>query len=74
MPKHQLDPKLTVNEIVRRYPETVAVFNRMGVDLCCGGGLTLAEAIDADGIDEDDLREALDEALASAPASTVAPS
>ena len=58
-----LDPSLTVNEILGRYPDAIDVFNRMGVDICCGGTLTLAEAIEADGLDEDALYSALEGAL-----------
>jgi iron-sulfur cluster repair protein YtfE (RIC family) len=34
----QFDPDLTINEIVAAYPETIPVFNEVGVDTCCGGG------------------------------------
>jgi regulator of cell morphogenesis and NO signaling len=34
---------LTVNEIITRHPATVAVFQRHGIDSCCGGALPLAE-------------------------------
>jgi iron-sulfur cluster repair protein YtfE (RIC family) len=37
------------------------------VDTCCGGNLTLAESIEADGLDEDTLYGALDSALARVP-------
>lgn len=33
----------TVNEIITRHPRTMAVFERHGIDSCCGGGLQLAE-------------------------------
>jgi iron-sulfur cluster repair protein YtfE (RIC family) len=35
---------LTVNEAIRRYPATVAVFNAFGIDACCGGAAPLAAA------------------------------
>jgi regulator of cell morphogenesis and NO signaling len=34
---------MTINEIVAEHPETLAVFNRLGIDACCGGGLRLEE-------------------------------
>ncbi|HYD52884.1 MAG TPA: DUF542 domain-containing protein [Gemmatimonadaceae bacterium] len=37
-------PTWTVNETLLRHPETVLVFNRHGVDSCCGGEATLADA------------------------------
>jgi regulator of cell morphogenesis and NO signaling len=43
--------QMTVNEAVRRYPRTVAVFHRHGIDACCGGALPIAEAAARHGID-----------------------
>jgi iron-sulfur cluster repair protein YtfE (RIC family) len=37
-----IDIASTVNEIVAQYPETMPVFNRFGIDSCCGGGVPLA--------------------------------
>jgi len=31
----------TVNEALRAAPQLVGVFNRLGLDTCCGGSLTL---------------------------------
>jgi regulator of cell morphogenesis and NO signaling len=42
---------LTVNETIRLYPETVAVFSRHGIDACCGGGLQVREAAVRHGLD-----------------------
>jgi regulator of cell morphogenesis and NO signaling len=44
-----IDAELTVNEAIRRFPETVAVFNDFGIDACCGGAASLAEAAARDG-------------------------
>ncbi|HSK21162.1 MAG TPA: DUF542 domain-containing protein [Longimicrobiales bacterium] len=43
--------QLTVNEAIRRYPGTVAIFNRHGIDACCGGAAPVAEAAERDGAD-----------------------
>ena len=50
-----IDRSSTVNEVIAAYPDTIAVFNAFGVDLCCGGDDTLEEAamhsqVDADGL------------------------
>jgi iron-sulfur cluster repair protein YtfE (RIC family) len=58
-----LDLKLTVNEIVTRHPETIPVFNRFGVDICCGGGARVDEAAHRDGLDSAVLIAALREAV-----------
>lgn len=55
---------LTVNEFVRRWPETVEVFNRFGIDACCGGAVPVAEAAVRDGADPEALRRALDDVVA----------
>ena len=59
----QLDPSLTINEIVARYPETIAVFNRFGMDTCCGGGVPVEEAARRDSLDLDQILAALRDAM-----------
>ena len=39
-----IDPAWSVNELLRRYPATASVLNEFGIDSCCGGGSSLAEA------------------------------
>ena len=66
MPNHpSLDLTLTINQIVLAHPRTVAVFNRFGMDICCGGGVGLDVAAARDGVDAQALREALGEVLGS---------
>jgi iron-sulfur cluster repair protein YtfE (RIC family) len=52
---------LTVNETVRLFPGTVAVFSRHGIDSCCGGALPVAEAAARHGIDLEQLLKELRE-------------
>lgn len=35
---------LTINEIMARWPQTMMLFNALGIDTCCGGGDTLPDA------------------------------
>jgi iron-sulfur cluster repair protein YtfE (RIC family) len=58
-----IDIVAAVNEIIAQYPETIAVFNRFGIDSCCGGGVPLADAARRDGADFDALLAALQEAI-----------
>jgi regulator of cell morphogenesis and NO signaling len=41
----QLNDNTTIRELVGRYPETRAVFEKHGIDYCCGGGRTLAAVV-----------------------------
>ena len=36
--------QLTVNEVIRRYPATVAIFHLHDMDTCCRGGLLVSDA------------------------------
>lgn len=60
----QIDPSLSVNEVMASHPETVAVFNRFGVDTCCGGGAPIRDAAHRDGVDADALLDALRSVMA----------
>jgi iron-sulfur cluster repair protein YtfE (RIC family) len=40
----------TVNQLLERDPELGATLNALGIDTCCGGGLTLREAAQAAGV------------------------
>jgi regulator of cell morphogenesis and NO signaling len=60
----EIEPSLTINAIVARHPETIPVFNRFGLDTCCGGGVRVDEAAQRDGVDLETLRAALNQAIA----------
>ena len=53
---------LTVNETIRRFPATVAVFKAFGIDACCGGALPIATAAARHGVDTGVLAEMLERA------------
>ena len=63
MTETDLIETLTVNEIIRRYPATVEVFNRFEIDACCGGSATVKAAALRDGADPVGLQAALIEAV-----------
>lgn len=54
-----------VNEVIRTHPATVEVFNRFGIDACCGGAAPIREAAVRDGADPDALLVALNEIAGS---------
>ena len=45
----ELRPGMTVNDLLREESRAAAVLNRLGIDTCCGGMLTLEEASRAAG-------------------------
>jgi regulator of cell morphogenesis and NO signaling len=58
--------EMHVNEVIRRFPETVQVFNDFGIDACCGGAAPVDEAAVRDGADADALLAALNRAVEQA--------
>lgn len=55
---------LVINEVIRRYPQTIKVFNRFHVDACCGGGFSIETTAARDGVDVQALLKALNEVVA----------
>lgn len=46
-----LSPSMTVNEVLRQWPNTLSVIDRHGLDTCCGGNLSLATSAASAGTD-----------------------
>ncbi|MCC7021498.1 MAG: DUF542 domain-containing protein [Thermomicrobiales bacterium] len=42
---------MLIRDLVEAYPETMEVLGPLGIDLCCGGGHPLGEALDLHGFD-----------------------
>lgn len=55
--------KMTLNEITNRWPGTLKVLGRYGLDTCCGGALLLEEAAPRHGVDPEELVRELHEAV-----------
>ena len=58
----------SINEITARYPDTIAVFNELGVDACCGGEATLREAAERDDVNLEQMLSAVRRAVVHADA------
>jgi len=58
----ELDCQWTVGQVLERYPSTAAVFNRYGIDLCCGSSVSVREAAQRDGVNPESLCTELHEA------------
>ena len=58
---------LSVNETIRRWPAAVELFNRFGIDACCGGAASVSQAAERDGADAAALIAELRRVVQSAP-------
>lgn len=63
-----ITPATGVGELAAAAPAAIRVFQRHGIDFCCGGKLPLAEACARHDLSFDDLKSELDSALAPAAA------
>jgi iron-sulfur cluster repair protein YtfE (RIC family) len=50
---------MTVNEVIRKFPATVKVFNDFSIDGCCGGAVPVRIAALRDGADPEAVVTAL---------------
>jgi iron-sulfur cluster repair protein YtfE (RIC family) len=55
----EIDAEMTVNQAIQRVPGSIGVFNELGIDACCGGADTLAEAAARERIPLAELLETL---------------
>lgn len=62
-PSEIIQPASIVNETLRRHPATTGVFNRFGIDACCGGAVSINDAAVRDGADPSLLLDALNAAI-----------
>lgn len=58
-----ISSEMIINDVIRRYPQTIPVFNEYNVDACCGGGQPIAVTAKADGVDLALLLDALNTAV-----------
>lgn len=52
-----------INDVIKRYPQTIGVFNKLRVDSCCGGGQSIQKTATRDGVDVTALIKALNESI-----------
>ena len=55
-------PEMTINQVLRLYPQVMGVFNTFRMDSCCGGARSLEQAAQEDGADLEELLAALRQA------------
>jgi regulator of cell morphogenesis and NO signaling len=57
----------TLNLVVERYPQALAVLQHFGLDTCCGGALPLSTAAQHHDLDVEELLSALRAAIEDTP-------
>ena len=58
----EIDPETQLGTLVREHPEFASVFESLGIDYCCGGDATLAQACADEELAVETVREKLREA------------
>jgi len=66
MAEINISPDMTLNDVIRKYPNTIGVFNRFNIDSCCGGARALRDMAAQDKVDLDAFIKALKEAAEKA--------
>ena len=56
--------EMIVNDIIKKYPKTLAVFGKFKIDSCCGGGVPIEAAGKRDGADVDAMVKELNKIAA----------
>jgi iron-sulfur cluster repair protein YtfE (RIC family) len=67
VPPDRADPPLAdrlIRDLVETYPGTMTVLAPLGIDLCCGGGHPLGEALDRHGLDRETVLPRVARAIA----------
>ncbi|OGR23109.1 MAG: hypothetical protein A3K53_02905 [Deltaproteobacteria bacterium RIFOXYB2_FULL_66_7] len=59
---------MVINDVIRKHPETIRVFNEYKVDSCCGGGAPIGTTAKRDGVAVEPLVDALNAAVRGAEA------
>ena len=56
---------ILIRDLVERYPDTMSVLAPLGIDLCCGGGHPLGEALDLHEIDRTSVMPQIEQIVAA---------
>ncbi|HQY30766.1 MAG TPA: DUF542 domain-containing protein [Thermomicrobiales bacterium] len=57
---------MLIRDIVERYPAAMPILAELGLDLCCGGGHPLGEALELHGFDRSAVLQVIQDSLSSA--------
>jgi regulator of cell morphogenesis and NO signaling len=56
----RIDPSISLGALVAQHPRAVRELDRLGLDYCCGGGQSLAEACRKHGFDPSEIAASID--------------
>jgi regulator of cell morphogenesis and NO signaling len=54
---------MVINDVIKKHPQTIKVFNEYKVDSCCGGGAAIETTAKRDGVDIEGLLRALNDSI-----------
>ena len=63
--KGPITKEMIINDVVAKYPKTIAVFNKFKVDACCGGGFSIEKTAKNDKVDIEALLKELNNMVSS---------
>ncbi len=59
MEKIEISKEMSVNQVIKVYPQSIGVFNKFNIDSCCGGSETLEKAAKNAGVKIEEVIEAI---------------
>ncbi|HEY4716559.1 MAG TPA: DUF542 domain-containing protein [bacterium] len=63
MKTQKITKNMSINEIIKKFPQSIGVFNKFNLDSCCGGAESLENAAKKSEVDLAILIEAIDNAI-----------
>jgi iron-sulfur cluster repair protein YtfE (RIC family) len=63
MPTDQMLRSTLIRDLVEEYPAAMPVLQQHGIDICCGGGLTIPDAAKAHGHEPEALIQLVNAAI-----------
>lgn len=55
----EINKEMTINQVLKLYPKSIAILNKFNIDTCCGGTRTIEQAVKEDKAELDSLLQAL---------------
>ena len=65
MEKALITKDMIINDVIKKYPKTITVFNNFKVDSCCGGGVSIEKTAGMSGVNINALLQALNKVAMS---------